>query len=80
MSDSFTVVQTSLFVGMIWLLAVNDINLVNKVKNQTENLSLCFLSCILYLRTSNRLISLKLDSSLQGFTVFSPAGLASQVL
>ena len=44
------------------LSAVNDINLVNKVKNQTKNLSSCFLLCILYLRTSNRLIFWKLGS------------------
>ena len=42
MFDSFTVIQTSFFVGMIWLLAVNDINLVYKVKNQTNNRSPCF--------------------------------------
>ena len=49
--------------------AVNDINLVNKVKNETKNLSSCFLLCILYLRTSNRLIFWKLGSSFWGFTV-----------
>ena len=61
-----------IFVAMIWLLAVNDINLVNKAKNQTKkqtkNVSPSFLLCILYLRTSNILISWKLDSFLWGFT------------
>ena len=50
---------------MIWLLTVNDINQVNKVKNQTTNLSFCFLHCILHLRTD----FLKLGSSLRCFTV-----------
>ena len=43
MFNSFAVIQTSFFfVCMIWLLAVNDINLVYTVKNQTMNLSPCF--------------------------------------
>ena len=69
MFDSFTAIQTSFFVGMILLLAVNGKKLVNNyIKNQTKNLSPCFLPCILYLRTSNKLISQKLGS-LRGFTV-----------
>ena len=37
MFDSFTVIKTSFFVVMIWLLAINDINLVYRHKPSLQN-------------------------------------------
>ena len=37
MFDSFTVIEILCFVGLIWLFAVNDINIVYIDKNQTKS-------------------------------------------